>query len=149
LENKIIRVSSTTTDGQLAGTAAAAIAAADGICGVGYKALIANSSRNTTTDWPLAPNQRYVRNDGTTVIGTTNSSGVFTFNLTNAISGSAANVWTGVFSNWGTGTNCTNWTTNAGGVSAQYGLATSFADNAIAFTSSACNNQYYLYCVEQ
>ncbi len=62
-----------------------------------YKALAALTTRRAcltsncsggaseNSNWILYPNTQYRRGDGTTIIGTTNASAIFTFNLTNSI----------------------------------------------------------------
>lgn len=152
---KIIKLSSTTTDGNLGADATAAIAAADSICGSGYKALLGNTARNTSTDWPLAANTTYVRADGTTIIGTTDANKVFSSNLTNPVSATSNNVWAGFVSSWSlSANNCTNWTTNNSATHGGWGLSNIQGDNWYSWNSTSgvggdCNNTYYLYCVQQ
>jgi len=172
-------MTATTNNGQLGGTAAAAITAADNICmadankpadGATYKALMVNSARVACTsafcavsgesehvDWVLFPNVTYYRSNGTTVIGTTNSLSIFTGAFTNSIVAAGSSVWTGLadlsfptISNFLTGANtCVNWTSSNG---AQQGVRASSNDtnsNALTSGSSFCNNALQIYCVAQ
>ncbi|PJZ83689.1 hypothetical protein CH366_10275 [Leptospira harrisiae] len=92
-----------------------------------YKALVsdgikrracstANCSGGTSEhiDWVLKPNQQYKRNDGTTVIGTTNANGIFVTSLTNSVEPNLVTgsdvVLTGINDNWTPGDDCTDWT---------------------------------------
>lgn len=77
-----------------------------------YRAVLgANAARSTTSKWILKASSEYRRTDGTTVIGTTSASGIFTFPLDNAISDTASEFWTGLNSNWTTAgsDNCDNF----------------------------------------
>jgi hypothetical protein len=155
-----------------------AVANADSICQADankpsaglYKAMVvySNGTRvactspdcsrgiNEHTDWVLRPNTTYVRSDGSTVVGTTNSVGLFTFPLLNSYSSTSSNVWTGLetgwtsANNWGNDWDCTNWTSTA--AFAPPGGATGKTDStdstAIAFTLN-CSNARSLLCVEQ
>lgn len=65
-------------------------------------------------DWPLKPNEQYRRLDKSTVIGTTNGSGIFEFPLTSSITDTATDIWTGMSSTlWTTNStqNCSNFAT--------------------------------------
>lgn len=165
---KKIFVTATTYSGNLGGvTGADAKCAADAnkpSTGT-YKALIADGTARiacTTancgggatehTSWVLAANKQYSRTDGT-VIGTTNSAGIFNFTtaLNNAIATTSANVWTGLAADWTTSSDCADFTTsvsppNYGAI----GDKSATDSTAIKKTlTSGCDNSYSLYCVEQ
>lgn len=124
-----------------------------------YKALLAGSTRVACTsancvtggatenaDWVLAASQAYMRPDGT-LIGTTTANAIFTFNLTNAISATAAGPMTGLNADWTTGNNCTDWSAGSG----DFVTADATATNSSAINSAdvACPTQRPLICVEQ
>lgn len=173
---KILRtLSSVGTGGSLGG-----FAGADTKCqtayGASYKALIvANTGTPATTriactssncssggitenqNWVLLPNTTYVRSDGVTVIGTTNSSAIFTGTLTNTIGGGGWPPMTGIDSDtWQvyTGYTCSNWTSTSGnpssGNTAQTSVSIAFGKNGTASPSTTCNEpQMSLFCVQQ
>lgn len=128
-----------------------------------YKALIAVSGqRDINTDWPLYQSQTYVRADGSTVIGTTTQSGMFTFNLTNSISSSNLTAMTGIDkTNWGVSSmNCSGFTTNNGcffcnGFSSSNTAAvdttaiTNFESSQGGGGYTPCSAKVHLLCVEQ
>lgn len=149
---KIIRLSATTTNGNLGANPVAAMAAADALCGAGYKALLGSSVRNTSTDWPLAASQVYVRQDGTTIIGTTDSNSLFVVNLTAGV-GPNAEVWAGFEDNWTLdGNTCSDWTSTAGkgGHGYAYVVNTNwYSYNNITGAAGNCTNVVNLYCVQQ
>nr|WP_269155358.1 DUF1554 domain-containing protein [Leptospira mtsangambouensis] len=106
--------------------------------------------------WVLKPNKEYRRKDGTTVIGTTNASGIFTFPLTNSmeiISNLVVTngIATGFVSDWTSSANdCLDWTSNAGGNLSTTGTWTSTNSGAIdGGGTSGCSNTHMLVCVEQ
>lgn len=126
-----------------------------------YKAIIATSDRvacsnancgtgYTQTDWVLYPNTKYLRTDGSTEIGTTNSAGIFTFSLTNSIGGSSS-PWTGLKGDWTGGNSCSDWTSTSGNGSAgRSGENDSTAIYEPAYGSGlSCNTMQPLYCAEQ
>lgn len=101
-------------------------------------------------DWVLAANQEYRRTDDTTVIGTTNSVGIFGFPLTNALTG-AGETWTGLNTNWTTGSTCSNWTNATGSPpNGGVGLGTTTDNTSLYRYDQFCNRtDVALYCVEQ
>lgn len=126
-----------------------------------YRAVLMTTGgttiRNQTTNWVLKPNKQYRRQNGVTVIGTTNSSSVFsvsTGTLTNSVVGAFTNVFSGITvssdTSWTPNSNnCSNWT-SAAAVVAQ-GANGNFA-NTLAFdagTSQNCNTGVAVYCAEQ
>lgn len=135
-----------------------------------YKALVvdgtnriacttANCSGGTSehTGWVLKPNKEYRRKDGTTVIGTTNSNGVFTFPVTDGVDepdGATFSITaTGLESDWTSSSDdCTNWSTTAGNLA--IGTFSDSDSNMIrtgggAGTAGCTSNIQNLICVEQ
>jgi hypothetical protein len=173
-----IFVSSSTYDGNLGG-----VSGADSKCttdannpndGHTYKALIVDAfsstrisctSANCVTggtsehiDWVLTPNTEYVRTDGSTVIATTTSVGLFSFTdavtgLTNSISTSATVELTGLNSNWtaASGTrHCGGWASASNSLDVDLGQdASAKGTFAISAASDTCDHSHHLYCVEQ
>lgn len=130
----------------------------DDACDAGYKALIGDATRHPdiagsgSTGWVLAANQEYRRQDGVTVIGTTNSSAVFDFPLTNSFGSAAGKYFTGLQTNWTVNTafNCSDWGSMAD--DRTYGDALSTNANAIAEAFHDCGTSgpsQYVVCVEQ
>lgn len=125
-----------------------------------YKALIVDETplrRATLTanvgdgqlDWPLRGNRDYHRPDGT-LLFRANSANLAPFPLTQFMALVAGSVWTGMFANWTTGTalSCTNWTVT-GGNGNRGNPAGALTSTAIYTGFGACNNTYFLLCVEQ
>lgn len=104
----------------------------------------------------MSANTQYYREDGTILIGTTNSKGLFTFPLNNSIGTAYGDAYTGFNHDWTTSSyNCLNWQTsddNAGN-----GAATGRTDltdedgisSASPGWSCASNSDIQIYCVEQ
>lgn len=129
-----------------------------------YKALVADGTNRiacTTancsggssehTEWVLKASKEYRRSDGTTVIGTTSSNGVFTFPLTAAIQttvvGTNSTV-TGLEKNWTSSANdCSNFSSAA--VNTSQGLHDQTDDNLLSIGTSGCGNNMKIICVEQ
>lgn len=170
---KKIFVTSDTTRGDIDG-----IAGADDFCesdanypGTGtYKALIVDPEGDrvacTTANcdgglgehvnWVLAANTEYRRMDGVTVIGTTNSSGLFPFPLENEIGVGSKFVWTGLKDSpaWvADGDNsCSGWTEDEDEIFGLAGSAKAGVTNAAALLNGKrlnCHTKRHLYCVEQ
>ncbi len=146
------------------------VAGADNICdtqagGKGlsgtYKAfLIANTRRACSSancsggisenlDWVLQPSTNYYREDGTTLVGTTNASAIFNLPLTNSMEVAGSFIWTGLRQDWTNETNCLNWTSDSGGLFTTVGNILATDANAISAGVTACSNNYNLACVEQ
>ena len=173
-----------TTKGNLKGSTANGIAGADAFCtsdsnkpSTGtYKALIVDGTNRVActtancgggagehTDWVLAANKTYVRASDSATIGTTNSVGLFTFNLSNSFStssGNGNNYWSGFSSTstWVTAdlsTLCNTsgaWTADGNAVPGEMGCTGTNCvsyDKAIRFGSDICNVNNKLICVEQ
>jgi hypothetical protein len=102
-------------------------------------------------DWVLTPDTTYVREDGTTVIGTTNSAGIFAFPLTSSIGTLSVSYWTGLNSDWTTSDDtCTGWTQTSGAFASE-GLADADDDQAIMGVNESCATLAgaFFACVEQ
>jgi hypothetical protein len=118
-----------------------------------YKALLMTSdgTRDQSNNWVLYANTEYRREDGTTVIGTTNASSIFTFPLTNPIAVGVSYTATGITvvnaTTWNVGLNCDDWTNTA--VSGGLGDALDAASNAFDAIDDACIANRRLYCVQQ
>lgn len=134
------------------------ISSFDNACNAGYKALVGGASRHPdiassgSVDWVLAANTEYRRNDGVTVIGTTNASAVFTYPLTNSIGASAGKYYTGISADWSVSdaTNCQDWGSMAD--DRIYGNALSTSSDAISEGMHNCGTTgpaAYVVCVEQ
>ncbi|EID99722.1 PF07588 family protein [Leptospira licerasiae serovar Varillal str. VAR 010] len=114
----------------------------------------ATSGASEHVDWVLKANKKYVQSDGTTVIGTTTSNGIFTFPLSNpfqsTFSGTNLTV-TGMFADWtSSGNNCSGWST-ASSSSANFADHTATSTDAIyAGGSIGCSSSAMkIVCVEQ
>ncbi|EPG66178.1 DUF1554 domain-containing protein [Leptospira wolffii] len=114
----------------------------------------ATSGTSEHVDWVLRANKKYVQSDGTTVIGTTTSKGIFSFPLSNpfqtTVSGTNLTV-TGLNTNWTSGSNnCTGWST-ASSSSADFGdhtATTTDAINAGGYIGCASSSMKSI-CIEQ
>lgn len=150
---KIITVTTNKFTGALGASESEAISEADNHCaaefGTAYKALLSSQTvRNLSVDWVLQPNTEYRRNDRTTVIGTTNASGTFDFDLKNAITSDFSSVWTGFNSEWKISHNCHNWTN--GSAAGYSGRGDKINSVSISANNIHCTNfSNSLYCVEQ
>ena len=104
-------------------------------------------------NWVLEASREYRREDGTTVIGTTTSGGIFSFPLDNAITSTSTEVWTGMTTTWASGTNmtsapaCAYWQSQ--GASGTVGDASSTGTALLSSTTTLCSNTRALICVEQ
>jgi len=102
-------------------------------------------------DWVLAPNTKYVRADNTTVIGTTNSAGIFSFPLEASIGTSSLSYWTGLSADWTTSADsCAGWTQTSGAF-ANEGLADAVDSAAIIGVNESCATLAgaFFACVQQ
>jgi len=150
------------------------IAAADAICQANKpadvntaKAFIVGITRRACStancsggiaenlDWVLTPNTVYIQSSGSTVMNTTNASGIFTFPMSTGVPGNWP-YWTGLKQDWTTSANlCTNWTTtaglgNRGGVSSANLDARFIHVDGPTDTGAACNDTgTNLLCAEQ
>lgn len=133
------------------------VADIDLTCSSGYQALIGTSARHPdigsgAANWVLQANTEYRRADGTTVIGKTNASAVFTFPLTNSFGSSAGSYYTGIESNWSVDQtkNCGDWGSMAD--NRTYGNALSTTSTAISAGIHDCGTSgpaAFVLCVEQ
>lgn len=130
----------------------------DTACGAGYKALVGSTTRHPdiagsgAAGWVLAANTEYRRQDGVTVIGTTNANAVFDFPLTNSIGTVAGKFYTGLQTNWTVNSafNCDDWGSMAD--ERTYGDSLSTNANAISENHHDCGTtgpSQYVACVEQ
>ncbi len=170
--DKYIYVTTSPISGNMSqGTGATSIAKADHICnnatygypGSGtYKALLGHTTLRaaypTRIDWPLYSNASYLRLSDSVVSFTTNNNAVFDFgptfteNSINAvISTTDRYIWTGFWYDWMvSANNCVNWTSNAGGQSAEQGRTIYLDYGLVKALSYACNDAAaYMVCVEQ
>lgn len=102
-------------------------------------------------DWVLQPNTTYVQSDGATVIGTTDSNGIFPFplenNFTTFTSGSP---WTGLETDWTNNiNNCVLWASNLPADNGQVGDMGQTTSSSISLFSLACSQVQSLLCVQQ
>ena len=137
-----------------------------------YKALIADGfyrlactqgngscAANQHIDWVMAPNTAYVRPDGTTLIGMTNSAGIISLNgatLAAPFGSYGVTAYTGLNSDWtyaGSGCagacDCMWFTANSISYSAPIGDAWSITGNSISMSTAKCTTSHAVYCVEQ
>lgn len=108
-------------------------------------------------NWVLDANREYRRNDGTTIIGTTNAEGLFVPPLTNSLTGVNETFWTGFPDSWavlniGSNNDCGSWTNPSSGGQVYFG--TGDATDATAFSNSlgnmgTCDASRKILCVEQ
>ena len=136
------------------------IAASDNACatdankpndGSTYKALIMSGSRTLTNDWVLHANTAYQRVDGT-AIGSTDTDGkLITTPLTNSITGTADNFWTGIKTGWvaNTTANCDTWGDGTSSFMGTIGSGNSTGYTSIGGATRSCDNAYKFYCVQQ
>ena len=167
-----IFVTSGTHNGNLGG-----ISGADTICmadanyptgGGTYKALLADITNRVActsascvtggasehVDWVLKTSTSYVRSNGITAIGSTNSLGLLPNTLSNVWNGADTYSWTGLDSSplWQTDpSTCSSWTSS--NVSPSTGSVgnnnNTDAQSAIGAGTSACDGTHFLICVEQ
>lgn len=102
-------------------------------------------------DWVLKANKQYRQSDGTTVIGTTNANGLFTFPLTNPPRTNwtgTMNTATGLRPNWTSSNNhCTGWRAGGTFMAAQHNDTSSLAISNAGTMS--CTDDARIICVEQ
>ena len=103
------------------------------------------------TGWVLKANKEYRQSDGTTVIGTTNANGIFTFPLTNPFKSPFIGTnmsATGLNVNWTSNSNhCSQWTGTGSFAMATYDSTSS--DAIYAGGTAGCTNTARIICVEQ
>lgn len=157
------RIFSTTTTvkGNFGGAAAA-----DAVCNndasrpnsSNYKAILWSSTRSPSNDWALTSGVAYVQADGTTPIGTADSSGFIPPPLTNPLLGtSSVYHWTGVDIAGApvmaqSASSCSGWTDNTNsvqGASAGSNLKASYTYVGQNTVGRACDSDHHFYCAEQ
>lgn len=156
-----IFLSQTSVDGGFGGAAGADLICANDpnkpSTGI-YKALLMDNTRNQTTNWVLKANQVYYRGDGTTLLGTTNPSAIFSLasgqHINNCFSDDFEYFWTGIEVDsefvWSMTNNCSHWTSSSSGVLGH--LADTISTDYVAISSNddTCNTNFYrILCVEQ
>lgn len=147
-----IFISSATYDGNLGG-----ISGADAHCDSefsGTKAMVVYASdrmacANPSCNWVLAPSTTYYRADGTTPIGTTDSSAVFPFPLDNSLTGSSGEIWTGLSDTWTTGFVCGGWILNSSAVGVAWATDATASASIVADSFADCAVARPLACVQQ
>ncbi len=128
-----------------------------------YKAMLGASGRRACstpncsggaaehTGWVLESNTSYYRPGTSTLIGTTNAAGIFSFNLVNAWQG-GSHPWTGLNADWtSSSSNCLDWTSLSAGQTGTEGAAPDNTTGALdAFGPLACSNTWPgIICVAQ
>lgn len=127
-----------------------------------YKALLVDGLNRIAvpqTDWVLQASTTYYREDGTTIIGTTNSKSIFEVSIGNSLDNAIDDrstypaVWTGIqnvtdFST--SGEHCNQWASASNANMGKLGECNSRGTSAFSsFLSQSCNIQNSIYCVEQ
>ena len=120
-----------------------------------YKAMLVGSDgggtliRSTSTDWVLAANTRYYRYGDKLLVGTTNGSRVFPFNLSNPIA-PGFKYWTGLTTTWANNGVTCNAFLGGGGTGTGTGDGNAVDSKAIndGF-GDFCSNPLPFLCVEQ
>lgn len=129
-----------TENGNLGG-----ISGADALCQTEYptaKAFIASESNRqvipTKIDWVLEDNTAYYQVDGT-LIGTTTSEAIFSFNLSSPFINQVAEYWTGMEDDWKSQNvnNCGEWTNDI--TLGKVGLGNQTDNDAIKAWDQNCN----------
>lgn len=120
--------------------------------GADYKAMFVGDTRCASVspnagdgpmDWVFRSLQEHRRSDET-VIGTTDSAGLFTFPLQNFFDGNYT-IWTGLDQTWrnrivsGQQTNCLNWTSSSVGESGAFGHTNWKYASSIFAAQDACS----------
>ena len=157
--NKKIFITASSFTGNLGG-----VSGADSLCNSDankpdasiYSALLFATTRTFSAGWPLLPNTPYYRDDGTTLISTTDSSGRLMAAGSNSPSDTRIDkAWTGMrLDPWcSTLSNCTwtcgDWTNGSSGWGDTGRDFLSDAYYSFANTNSGCSTPRYLYCVQQ
>ncbi|MDI7183908.1 endostatin-like outer membrane lipoprotein, LenD-like [Leptospira santarosai] len=123
--------------------------------GINRRASVTANQGDGQIDWVLKPNTEYRRTltNWGSLVGVTNSAGLFTFPLNSTWDHfEGNNIWTGLNSDWtGAPENCGMWMNpDANG---RYGDSDSTTDGAISAGVSACDNSAFIdpeiLCVEQ
>jgi hypothetical protein len=114
---------------------------------------------NDSIGWVMTPSTTYENKSGD-ILWTTNAAAIMASNpaLPGSISTSGLPAWTGLNSNWTTGSNCNNWTSNSASDNGAYGHTAYYSSPVWGLGDKACNGDLqagggYLYpvtyCVEQ
>ncbi len=125
-----------------------------------WKAMLVGAGRQacvtaycTTTaenvDWVMRPNTPYRRPSGE-LIGTTNSGGVFVFDISLGVSDMDVGVWTGIAGDWQSApANCSNWSDGMNTSYGSFGFANGVNVGMLQYGDNDCSIAQRLYCVEQ
>ena len=128
--------------------------------GATYKAMILSQERSGVPllNWVLTPNTTYYNLSGQ-IIGTTNSSSVFDFPVSNSINNLSTTyyVWSGAYYDpWtpdqdGPSYYCNDWTTSSNSNIGDKGYVNSVTNTMMnaQIDNYHCNQLSYLYCAEQ
>ncbi len=156
-DNLRIHVTSGTWRGNLStfGAGTNGVDGADNLCraefGSEFRALIMDgTTRTATVDWVLQPTTTY-QSAALEVIGTTNASAVFTFELEAAM-GTGGDAWTGMSAFWTPSSDCNDWqnqNSGAFGATGNRGRTNQIGTSAIAAGGVGCGTANRLICVEQ
>ncbi|MBW7857852.1 MAG: DUF1554 domain-containing protein [Leptonema sp. (in: Bacteria)] len=119
-------------------------------CRQSYDCITAptTSPGETLIDWALYPNKTYKRADGT-YVGTTNSSGTFDTNFTNALSTSVTIFWTGMDSSWKVNNNDCSWWTNTATTASIGNGKIPNSSSAFGYATGPCTTAFPILCAEQ
>lgn len=112
------------------------------------------SDPSENINWVLKPNTTYYKEDMVTPLFTTNSAGIYNYNLGNMPNSLTTNTndrsLTGLNADWTSASNnCSNWTVSVGSTSTRGGPGRK--DNTFIYVSNSgsCNTASYLMCVKQ
>ena len=119
------------------------------VAGTTRRASISANAGDGQIDWVLWPSTQYRRADGTTIIGTTQPTGLFTFPLAASFGPGGSAFHAGLTATWTTsGNDCGGWTNNLG--TKDLGDENNVNSSAIFTGNIGCANPgYHLMCVEQ
>jgi hypothetical protein len=123
----------------------------DGASRVGCTTASCGGGNGEHVDWPIAATTRYIQTDGSTVIGLSNATHLFTFPLTSIFSGTVAlSTWTGLETDWTSHpSNCILWNNSTVGFDSSTGLSNVTGAGAISSSTSTCDASMPMICVEQ
>ena len=120
-----------------------------------YKAILVDDALARRpvppTDWPLLAGTQYYKPDGSTPLDLSDANGIFAPPLTNALTGTVADVWTGMNNMWAlnVGLSCQSWTSNLLADNGRVGAANSATATFVNAASRTCDQPATLYCAEQ
>jgi hypothetical protein len=113
------------------------------------RATISADTGDGQIDWVLKASKEYRRADGATVIATTGSNRLFSFDLSQSFLGSATTFWTGMGTDWTSHvSNCAGFTNDSVGTG-RYGDGGVLTSAAIGTTSACSGPAHAIFCIEQ